>query len=177
MIYVGTAEPDDGVYLKGKWVSVKEWHEQLPNRAFEPVRFRYRQRETMEKYWAAAETRQVGQLGRVRLVASHQKEDRSDEPRFYVCNHLQWELSYLLGRRQLRSEWRRAMRTPKGRWASMRMNCGTKKGSADTGLWSLQHTAQRDTLTLKAAGGNGSKPSSKRSVMSLAKCKARLWQP
>lgn len=56
----------------------------------------------MEKYWAAAETRQVGQLGRVRLVASHQKEDRSDEPRFYVCNHLPWELSYLLGRRQLR---------------------------------------------------------------------------
>ena len=102
MIYVGTAEADDNVYLKGKWVSIREWHKQLPNRAFEPVRFRYRQRETMEKYWAAAETRQVGQLGRVRLVASHQKEDRSDEPRFYVCNHLQWELSYLLGRRQLR---------------------------------------------------------------------------
>ena len=102
MIYVGTVEPDDGVYLKGKWVSIKDWHEQLPEKAFAPVRFRYRQRETMEHYWAAAETRPVGQLGRVRLVASHKKEDRSDEPRFYVCNYLQWELSYLLGRRQLR---------------------------------------------------------------------------
>ena len=66
------------------------------------ARFRYRQRETMERYWAAAETRQVDQLGRVRLVASHKKEDRSDQARFYVCNHLRWELSYLLGRRQLR---------------------------------------------------------------------------
>jgi hypothetical protein len=102
MIYVGTAEADDNVYLQGKWVAIKEWHKQLSNRAFEPVRFRYRQRETMEKYWAAAETRQVGQWGRVRLVASHQKEDRSDEPRFYGCNYLPWELSYRLGRRQLR---------------------------------------------------------------------------
>ena len=102
MIYVGTVEPDDGVYLKGQWVSIKEWHQQLPDKAFAPVRFRYRQRETMEHYWAAAETRQVGQLGRVRLVASHKEKDRSDEPRFYVCNYLQWELSYLLGRRRLR---------------------------------------------------------------------------
>lgn len=56
----------------------------------------------MTQYWAAVQTRQVGQLGRVRLVASHQKKDRSDEPRFYVCNYLKWELSYLLGRRRLR---------------------------------------------------------------------------
>jgi len=102
MIYVGTAEPDNGIYLKGKWVSLKDWHQQLPDRAFQPVRFRYRQRETMEQYWAAAETQQVDQLGRVRLVASHKEKDRSDTPRFYVCNYLQWELSYLLGRRQLR---------------------------------------------------------------------------
>jgi hypothetical protein len=102
MIYVGTVQPDDGVYFKGKWISLKDWHAQLPNKAFEPVRFRYRQRETMTKYWAAAQTQQVDQLGRVRLVASHQKEDRSDDPRFYVCNYLQWELSYLLGRRNLR---------------------------------------------------------------------------
>lgn len=102
MIYVGTVEPHDGVYWHGKWGPIQDWYQQLPDRAFAPVRFRYRQRETMEHYWAAAETRQVGQLGRVRLVASHKKEDRSDEPRFYVCNHLRWELSYLLGRRQLR---------------------------------------------------------------------------
>lgn len=102
MIYVGTLQPDAGVYLKGKWVSLKDWHSQLPNKAFAPVRFRYRQRETMTKYWAAASTHQVDQLGRVRLVASHTEEDRSDEPRFYVCNYLHWESSYLLGRRQLR---------------------------------------------------------------------------
>lgn len=102
MIYVGTVQPDDGVYIRGKWISIKDWHAQLPNKAFEPVRFRYRQRETMEKYWAAAQTQEVGQLGRVRLVASHKEEDLSDEPQFYVCNYLQWELSYLLGRRQLR---------------------------------------------------------------------------
>lgn len=89
MIYVGTVEPDSGVYLKGHWVSLQEWHRQLPEKAFEPVRFRYRQRETMERYWAAASTRQVDQLGRVRWVASHKTEDRSDEPRFYVCNYLQ----------------------------------------------------------------------------------------
>lgn len=102
MISVGTLQPDDGVYLKGHWVSIQEWYQQLPDQAFEPVRFRYRQRDRMERYWAAAQTRQVDQLGRVRLVASHKKEDRSDEPRFYVCNYLRWELSYLLGRRQLR---------------------------------------------------------------------------
>jgi DDE superfamily endonuclease len=102
MIYVGTVEPENGLYLRGKWVSIKNWHEQLPEKAFQPVHFRYRRRETMEKYWAAAETRQVDQLGRVRLVASHKEKDRSDEPRFYVCNYLQWELSYLLGRRRLR---------------------------------------------------------------------------
>jgi hypothetical protein len=102
LIYVGTVQPDDGIYLQGQWVSIKDWHKQLPERAFEPVHFRYRQRETMEKYWATAQTQPVGQLGRVRLVASHQEQDRSDEPRFYVCNYLQWELSYLLGRRCLR---------------------------------------------------------------------------
>ena len=102
MIYVGTVEPDDGIYLKGKWVSIKDWHAQLSDQAFEPVHFRYRQRETLEKYWAAAQTQQVDQLGRVRLVASHKEQDRSDKPRFFVCNYLQWELSYLLGRRQLR---------------------------------------------------------------------------
>lgn len=102
MIYVGTVEPDDGVYVQGKWVSIQDWYGQVPEKAFTPVRFRYRQRETMERYWAAAETQQVDQLGRVRLVASHKKEDRSDQARFYVCNHLRWELSYLLGRRQLR---------------------------------------------------------------------------
>lgn len=102
MIYVGTVQPDDAVYFRGKWISIKQWHQQLPDRAFEPVKFRYRQREEMEKYWATAQTQQVGQLGRVRLVASHQEKDRSDEPRFYVCNYLQWELSYLLGRRCLR---------------------------------------------------------------------------
>lgn len=102
MIYVGTVEPDDGVYQKGKWVSLKDWQQQLPDKAFQPVRFRYRQRETMEHYWAAAATGQVDQLGRVRWVASHKKEDRSDAPRFYVCNYLGWELSYRLGRRPLR---------------------------------------------------------------------------
>lgn len=102
LIYVGTVKPESTVYFRGKWVTVQQWYEQLPGKAFEPVRFRYRQRETMEKYWATATTQQVGQLGRVRLVASHRKEDRSDEPRFYVCNYLQWELSYLLGRRNLR---------------------------------------------------------------------------
>jgi hypothetical protein len=102
LIYVGTVEPDEGVYLKGKWVSIQQWYEGLSGRDFDPVRFRYRQQETMTRYWAAAQTRQVGQLGRVRLVASHQEKDRSDEPRFYVCNYLQWELSYLLGRRRLR---------------------------------------------------------------------------
>jgi len=102
MIYVGTVGLDDGVYVKGKWISIKDWHAQLPKEAFQAVRFRYRQREKMEKYWAAASTQQVGQLGRVRLVASHKQEDLSDEPRFYVCNYLQWELSYLLGRRALR---------------------------------------------------------------------------
>jgi hypothetical protein len=102
MIYVGTVEPDDGVYLKGKWVSIQQWYEGLSGRDFDPVRFRYRQQETMTQYWATAQTRQVGQLGRVRLVASHEEKDRSDRPRFYVCNYLQWELSYLLGRRRLR---------------------------------------------------------------------------
>jgi hypothetical protein len=102
MLYVGTVEPEDGIYKGGKWLSIGDWYQQLPDRAFEPVRFRYRGRERMEKYWAAAETRQVDQLGRVRLVASHQTADRSDEPRFYVSNYLQWELSYLLGRRRLR---------------------------------------------------------------------------
>jgi hypothetical protein len=102
MIYVGTVQPDDGVYLKGQWVSIQAWYKQWPAKAFAPVRFRYRQRETMERYWAAAETRQVDQLGRVRLVASHKQEDRADEARFYVGNHRRWELSYLLGRRQLR---------------------------------------------------------------------------
>ena len=86
MIYVGTAEPDNGISLKGKWVSLKDWHQQLPDRAVQPGRFRYRQRETMEQYWAAAATQQVDQLGRVRLVASHKEKDRSDAPRFYVCN-------------------------------------------------------------------------------------------
>jgi hypothetical protein len=102
MIYVGTVGPDDGVYLKGKWGSIQQWYQGLSDRDFAAVRFRYRQQEAMTQYWAAAQTRQVGQLGRVRLVASHQKKDRSDEPRFYVCNYLQWELSYLLGRRRLR---------------------------------------------------------------------------
>jgi len=102
MIYVGTVQPDDGVSLRGKWVSIKDWYKQLPDWAFEPVHFRYRQRETMEQYWATAQTQRVDQLGRVRLVASHKEKDRSDEPRFDVCNYLQWELSYLLGRRCLR---------------------------------------------------------------------------
>jgi hypothetical protein len=102
LIYVGTVEPDEGVYLQGKWVSIQQWYEGLSGRDFDPVRFRYRHQETMTQSWAAAQTRQVGQLGRVRLVASHQQKDRSDEPRFYVCNYLQWELSYLLGRRRLR---------------------------------------------------------------------------
>ena len=123
----------------------------MPNRAFEPVRFRYRQRETMERHGAAAETRPVGPLGRLRWVASHPKEDRSDEPRFYVCHYWHGELSYRLGRRQWRSEWRRAMRTPKGRWAARRMNCETKPGSADTGLGSLQPTARH----ANAPGGWG----------------------
>jgi hypothetical protein len=74
----------------------------LPNKAFEPVRFRYRLRETVEKGWAAASTLQIAQLGRVRLVAAHIEEDRDDEPRFYVCNYLQLDLSYLLGQRKLR---------------------------------------------------------------------------
>lgn len=102
MIYVGTVQPDDGIYLQGKWVSIKDWYQQLPDRAFAPVHFRYRQREAMEKYWATAQTQPVDQLGRVRLVASHQEKDRSDEPRFFGCNYLPWELSYLLGRRCLR---------------------------------------------------------------------------
>jgi hypothetical protein len=102
MLYVGTVESDNGVYRAGKWESIGDWYQQLPDNAFEPVRFRYRDRNPMERYWAAAETRQVDQLGRVRLVASHQTEDRSDPPRFYVSNYLQWELSYLLGRRRLR---------------------------------------------------------------------------
>lgn len=102
MIYVGTLDGDEGVYVKGKWVSVRQWYEGLKQKDFQAVRFRYRQQEAMTQYWAAAQSRQVGQLGRVRLVASHEQKDRSDDPRFYVCNYLQWELSYLLGRRRLR---------------------------------------------------------------------------
>jgi hypothetical protein len=82
MIYVGTVEPDEGVYIRGPWIWIKDWHAQLPNKAFEPVRFRDRQRETRQKYGAAAQTQEVGQSGRVPLVASHNPEDRSDEPRF-----------------------------------------------------------------------------------------------
>jgi len=100
LLYVGTVEPDDGVYRGGRWQSIGSWYSELPEKAFQPVQFRYRGR--MEKYWAAAETRQVNQLGKVRLVASHQREDRSDEPRFYVSNYLQWELSYLLRLRRMR---------------------------------------------------------------------------
>lgn len=102
MIYVGTLDQDEAVYYKGKWVSVKQWYEGLKPQDFQEVRLRHRKHQELRKYWAAAQTRQVGQLGRVRLVASHQEEDRADEARFYVTNYLQWELSYLLGRRCLR---------------------------------------------------------------------------
>ena len=100
--YVGTVQPADLVRDRADWISVQAWYEQLPAEAFVPVRFRYRERDTREKYYAVAQTREVEQLGRVRLVASHKKQDLSDDPRFYVCNELQWDLSYLLGRRQLR---------------------------------------------------------------------------
>jgi len=100
LLYVGTVQPDDGVYRGGRWQSIESWYKQLPEEAFQPVRFRYRGQ--TEKYWAAAETRQVDQLGKVRLVASHKEEDRSDEPRFYVSNYLQWELSYVLRLRRMR---------------------------------------------------------------------------
>ncbi len=102
MSYVGTVQPGDLVRDRADWITVKAWYEKFPAEAFAPVRFRYRERETREKYYAVAETREVEQLGRVRLVASHKEKDRADEPRFYVCNELHWDLSYLLGRRQLR---------------------------------------------------------------------------
>jgi hypothetical protein len=116
MIDVGTVEPDDGVYLKGQWVSLKQWHKQLPERAFQPVRFRYRTRQRLEHSQAAAETRQVDQLGRVRLVASPQEKDRSDEPRLYVCNYLQWELRYRLRRRPWRWPIEPSYEDTKGPW-------------------------------------------------------------
>jgi len=100
LLYVGTVQPDDGLYRGGSWQSLQTWYEHLPAAAFQPVKFRYRGQ--WEQYWAAAQTAQVDQLGRVRLVVSHRTEDRSDEPRFYVSNYLQWEESYLLKLRRMR---------------------------------------------------------------------------
>jgi len=102
LISVGTVEPDNGVSLKGHWVSLQDGYQPLPEQAVAPVRFRYRHRQTMEHSGAAASTRPVDQWGRVRRVASHKKEDRSDEPRFYVGHYGPWELSSRLGRRQWR---------------------------------------------------------------------------
>ncbi len=55
-----------------------------------------------ECYWAGSWVAQVGKLGRVRLVASYKKEDRSDNPKFFTASKLTWERKHILQRRRRR---------------------------------------------------------------------------
>lgn len=98
--WIGTVDGSEGIYWRGGWQSLDEWVKTRPTKEFDKVRFQYRGE--WECYWAGSWVVQVGKLGRVRLVASYKKEDRSDNPKFFTASKLTWERKHILQRRRRR---------------------------------------------------------------------------
>ena len=98
--WIGTTDAAEGIYWRGKWHSLGEWVAARPDQEFGAVRFAYRGE--WERYWAGSWVALVGKLGRVRLVASYQEKDRSDNPKFYVTGKLTWECKHILQQRRRR---------------------------------------------------------------------------
>lgn len=98
--WIGTVHDDEGIYWRGKWDSVGAWVAHRAEEEFAEVRFQHRGE--WERYWAGSWVASVGQLGRVRLVASYKEQDRSDKPKFYVTGRLTWERQHILQRRRRR---------------------------------------------------------------------------
>jgi hypothetical protein len=99
--WIGTVDGSEGIYWQGRWQSLTDWVQTRPPKDFAPTRFKYR--DAQECYWAGTWVAQVGKLGRVRLVASYKKEDRSDTPKFLLtASQLVWERQHILERRRRR---------------------------------------------------------------------------
>jgi hypothetical protein len=98
--WIGTVSASEGIYWRGNWHSLREWVAGRRDQEFESVRFKYGGE--WERYFAGSWVAQVGKLGRVRLVASHKQEDRSDKGKLYVTGRLTWESKHILQRRRRR---------------------------------------------------------------------------
>ncbi len=82
-------DPSEGIYWRGKWYNLRAWVTARPQREFDEISFQYHDKK--EVYYAGSWVAPVGKLGRVRLVASYKKEDRSDKPKFFPASKLTWE--------------------------------------------------------------------------------------
>ena len=93
-------DASEGIYWRGQWHNLGEWVAARPARECDETSFQYHDKK--EVYYAGSWVASVGKLGRVRLVASYQKEDRSDKPKFFPASKLTWELKHILQRRRRR---------------------------------------------------------------------------
>lgn len=106
--WIGTVDGSEGIYWRGNWHGLDQWVKSRPIGEFDKVRYQYRGE--WECYWAGSWVAQVGKLGRVRVVASYKREDRSDNPKFFLANNLTWERKHILQRRRRRSRGRDLLR-------------------------------------------------------------------
>ncbi|MFN0123078.1 MAG: transposase [Blastocatellia bacterium] len=98
--WIGTTDASDGIYWRGKWHNLGEWVASRPDREFVETSFQYH--EQKEVYYVGSWVAPIGKLGRVRLVASYKKADRTDKPKFFPASKLTWECKHILQRRRRR---------------------------------------------------------------------------
>lgn len=99
--YVGTlGESDPYLTAQGKIEPLKQLAQRLKGEhgkarqegrpaVFQPLTIVYKGEK--EHYWAYCGTHRIPHFGKHRLVISHQQEDLSDDPRFFISNNLKWQ--------------------------------------------------------------------------------------
>lgn len=75
----------------GRQLRLDEWVRTIP-----PEKFRAVTLKDGSKYWAYYKTVKMNNQGRVRIVATHQKEDLSDEANFFATSGKDWPASKIL---------------------------------------------------------------------------------
>ena len=96
---MGTLKGDDEIVVNKGTVSLSEFdahlierHQQVldknKKKLFKPVTIKYKGEE--ETYYSYCNTHRIKSFGRLRLVISHNKEDLSDTPTFFISNRKKW---------------------------------------------------------------------------------------
>ncbi|MGK7873020.1 MAG: hypothetical protein AB4426_06830 [Xenococcaceae cyanobacterium] len=91
--WVSELECSRNIFWSGEWRRVEAVATQLRSshpESFRPVKVKCRNG-SEKQFWAFTKTVRLKRYGKKRLVIGHEKEDLSDEPRFFLTDALHWE--------------------------------------------------------------------------------------